>query len=50
MEERSPVSHVGEGEDAEDCHQNVGNCEIEQEIVCDAPHGPVSWKCKVKRK
>ena len=45
MKERSPVSHVGEGEDAEDCHQNVGNCEIEQEIVCDAPHGPVSWKC-----
>ena len=39
----TPVSHVDEGEDAvEGGHEHVSQGEVEEEVVCNTPHSPVS--------
>ena len=39
-----PVPHVDEGEDAvESGHEDVSQAQVYEEVVCHAPHAPVSW-------
>ena len=42
----SPVPHVDEGEGSvQGGHEDVGEGEVEQEVVCHTPHSPMSTHC-----
>ena len=44
----SPVPHVDEAHGGvEGGHHDVGDCQVQQEIVGHAPHPTVSWKMKI---
>ena len=45
-DDHQPVSHVDEGEGGvESGHEDVGECEVEQEVVGHTPHPAVGANC-----
>ena len=45
-----PVPHVDEGDDAvESCHEDVRHGQVDQEVVCHAPHAAVGWNSEVEK-